>query len=236
LVIAKHIGATLTERTSIVVDRSPSADLEGAVRVKTARRCLAHRTRGGLRLLRNPVLRQRRAAGIGSLLSLVIVAGCATPDIGSRPVVPDALRVPANQTLIREVQAVGVQIYQCAASKDDPARFEWTLKAPEAELRDRSNKLFGRHYAGPTWEAYDGSKVVGEVKARDPGPDPNAIPWLLLSSTSVSGQGVLSQTTSVQRISTSGGKAPAGGCNGTAVGEELRVPYKAKYYFYASGS
>lgn len=47
----------------------------------------------------------------------------------------------------------------------------------------------GKHYAGPTWEGKDGSKVVGEVNARDNGPDPNAIPWPLLSAKSKSGTG-----------------------------------------------
>ena len=236
LAIAKFIGATLTKTTSIVVDRSASADPKDAVRMMGISRCLAFRMRGRFRMLQKFAMQQRCAVSIGHLLSLAIIAGCATPGISSRPDVPEALRVPTNQRLIREVQAVGVQIYLCTANKDDPVRFEWTLKAPEAELLDQSNKRFGRHYAGPTWEAYDGSKVIGEVRARDAGPDPNAIPWLLLSATSVSGRGVLSQTSSIQRISTSGGKAPADGCNETVVGKELRVPYKAKYYFYAPGS
>jgi len=47
------------------------------------------------------------------------------------------------------------------------------------------NKI-AKHYAGTTWESNDGSKVVGEVKAKDNGPDPNAIPWLLLSAKSTS--------------------------------------------------
>jgi hypothetical protein len=111
---------------------------------------------------------------------------------------------------------------------------EWTFKAPEAELRDRANRIFGRHYAGPTWEASDGSSVVGEVAARDAGPDPNAIPWLLLRATSTSGRGVLSETKSILRIGTSGGKAPADGCNEALIGKELRVPYQAEYYFYAA--
>jgi hypothetical protein len=74
--------------------------------------------------------------------------------------------------------------------------------------------------------------VVGEVKARDNGPDPNSIPWLLLSAKSSSGNGVFSQMQSIQRVHTVGGKAPAEGCNQAQVGKEVRVPYKALYYFY----
>jgi hypothetical protein len=31
-----------------------------------------------------------------------------------------------------------------------------------------------------------------------------------------------------------GGKAPAGGCDQSSMGKELRVPYSAVYYFYVS--
>jgi hypothetical protein len=179
-------------------------------------------------------MKLRDAAAVWHLSIIAIITGCVTSNVATMPSVPEALRVPANQVLIKQVHATGVQIYECTASKDNPARFEWTFKAPEAELRDRANRIFGRHYAGPTWEARDGSKVVGEVTARDAGPDPNAIPWLLLRATSASGRGVLSDTKSVQRIGTSGGKAPAGGCNEPLLGKELRVPYQAEYNFYAS--
>jgi hypothetical protein len=112
-------------------------------------------------------------------------------------------------------KATGVQIYVCGARRGDPSKYEWTLKAPEAEPHDSSGKRIGKHYAGPTWESNDGSKVVGEVKARDNGPDSNAIPWLLLTAKSTSGNGVFTRTNSIQRIDTIGGKAPSGGCDAT---------------------
>ena len=163
---------------------------------------------------------------------IVLVAGFSTVKAGTMPEVPEALMVPATQVLSLETQGVGVQIYECKASKDDPTRFEWVFKAPEAELFDSAGKKIGKHYAGPTWESNDGSKVVGEVRAKDNGPDPNAIPWLLLSAKSNSGIGVFSQTQSIQRLYTTGGKAPGEGCDQSQLGKELRVPYKAKYYFY----
>jgi hypothetical protein len=162
---------------------------------------------------------------------LALLAGCAT-STGTIPTVPDSLKVPATQVLSLETRATGVQIYECKASKDNPARFEWALRAPEAELFDSSGKKVGKHYAGPTWESNDGSKVVGEVKARDDGPDANAIPWLLLNAKSTAGTGALSKTTSIQRVQTVGGKAPADNCSQAQVGKETRVPYEAKYYFY----
>ena len=179
-------------------------------------------------------MKQRHITEIARVSIVVLLAGFSTVNAGTVPDVPDALKAPATQVLSLETQAVGVQIYECKASKDDPTRFEWVFKAPEAELFDSAGKKIAKHYAGPTWESIDGSKVVGEVKARDNGPDPKAIPWLLLSAKSTSGTGVFSQTQSIQRLYTTGGIAPAEGCTQAQAGKEARVPYKAKYYFYSA--
>ena len=168
------------------------------------------------------------------LLFVTLLAGCATVNPDTMPAVPDTLKPPMTEVVSLETRATGVQIYACNASKDDPRRFEWVFKAPEADLFNRSGQKIGKHYAGPTWEANDGSKVIGEVKARDDGPDPNAIPWLLLRAKSASRNGVFSRTQSIQRVHTIGGKAPAGGCDQARAGQETRVAYKATYYFYAS--
>src|SRR5216117_2797240 len=163
-----------------------------------------------------------------------ILAGCAASNVGTNPLVPENLKVPAGQALSLVSPATGVQIYECGAIKADPARFEWVFKAPEADLFDLSGKKIGKHYAGPTWESNDGSKVAGEVKARDDGPAATAIPWLLLAAKSTSGNGVFSRTQSIQRLYTVGGKAPAGACSKAQLGKEARVPYKATYYFYVA--
>ncbi|HEX3633291.1 MAG TPA: DUF3455 domain-containing protein [Casimicrobiaceae bacterium] len=167
-------------------------------------------------------------ASFGACLS-----GVAWADMGV-PEVPENLKVPATQMLAVSVEARGVQIYECSASKTDPARFEWTLKAPEAELFDKAGKRIGKHYAGPTWESDDGSKVVGVVKARYDGPDANAIPWLLLSAASAEGNGIFGKTQSVQRLQTVGGKAPADGCSQAQPGKVVRVDYRATYNFYVA--
>jgi len=150
------------------------------------------------------------------------------------PEIPERLKVPGTHVLSLEAQATGVQIYQSEVRKDDPTSFEWVFKATEAELFNSAGERIGRHYGGPTWESNDGSKVVGEVKALHGGPEPSAIPWLLLSATATSGNvfGVFSGTQSIQRVRTSGGRAPAHGCNRTQIGKETREPFKATYYFY----
>ena len=177
-------------------------------------------------------MKSRGITVVGGVSLVAVLAGCATPGVGTVPMVPDNLRVPSTQTLSLETRATGVQIYDCKPSRDDPGHFEWVFRAPEADLFDAAGKRIGKHYAGPTWESNDGSKVVGEVKARDDGPDVNAIPWLLLKAKSTSGVGVLGQTVSVQRVRTVGGKAPVGGCSQAQAGKEARAPYSATYYFY----
>ncbi|MFI5121094.1 MAG: DUF3455 domain-containing protein [Thermoanaerobaculia bacterium] len=148
--------------------------------------------------------------------------------------IPESLKVPATQVLALEAHASGVQIYECSASKADPTRFEWAFKAPEAELFDGHGKKIGKHYAGPTWESNDGSKVIGEVVAKDNGPDADAIPWLLLKAKATSGKGVFSQILSIQRLSTAGGKAPPAGCDKAQAGKEARIAYKARYTFFVA--
>lgn len=178
---------------------------------------------------RHPVLLAILTAAAG-----VLFVADAAADSGTASAVPESLKAPANEVPSLETQATGVQIYECSASKADPARFEWAFKAPEADLLDGLGEKIGKHYAGPTWESNDGSRVVGEVKAKDAGPDAGAIPWLLLAAKSTSGKGVFSQTLSVQRLYTVGGKAPADGCDQARAGKEARVPYRARYIFFTA--
>jgi len=144
--------------------------------------------------------------------------------------VSQALQVPANEQLVAQVHAKGEQIYSC---KVDGAQSGWTLKAPEAQLFDKDGKAFGKHFAGPSWEANDGSRMVGKAAANVPSPDADAIPWLLVKVVIHEGTGVLTQVTSIQRINTKGGKAPASGCDAGHAGQEVRVPYSADYLFFA---
>jgi hypothetical protein len=143
--------------------------------------------------------------------------------------VPQPLQPPANEQLLFQVHAKGDQVYTC---RPDAAQFAWTLKAPDAQLLDKDGKPFGKHFAGPSWEATDGSRVTGKAVANAPSPDANSIPWLLVNVVSHDGTGVLSRATTIQRLNTKGGKAPASGCDASHVGQELRVPYSADYLFY----
>jgi hypothetical protein len=140
--------------------------------------------------------------------------------------IPNKLAPPQEAVLVGKYAAKGVQIYVCNAKG---GANEWGFKTPEAELTDAQGQRFAKHYAGPTWEASDGSKVVGKPLASEPAPKADAIPWLLLSA-EPSGSGLLAGTRFVQRINTSGGVGPTGAC--PTAGTERRVDYTADYIFY----
>ncbi|WP_280154781.1 DUF3455 domain-containing protein [Piscinibacter sp. XHJ-5] len=146
---------------------------------------------------------------------------------------PAALRPPAGETMALELHARGVQIYECAAAKD-AQRFEWSLKGPEAALFYRGGRSAGIHYAGPSWQALDGSTVVAQVAAREDSPDPSAIPWLLLRTVSTRGEGVFSRVLSIQRVDTVGGRPPAEPCTPEQAGRVAPVAYSATYNFFVA--
>jgi hypothetical protein len=174
---------------------------------------------------------QLRAMAIQILL-MGPLAGWADSPAQKADDVPASLQVAANELLVQKLHAVGVQIYTCQAGKDEPTHYEWALKAPEADLSDRAGTKIAKHYAGPTWEARDGSKVTGEARARADSPDGKGVAWLLLSAKSTSGSGIFAAVRYIQRLHTVGGNAPSGGCGQASVGSEVRVPYSAEYRFY----
>ena len=135
---------------------------------------------------------------------------------------------PVNKTAL-EFTGKGVQIYTCAASTDG---FGWHLKAPEADLLDAKGGVVGKHFAGPSWQAKDGSTVVGEAINATPSPRADAIPWLVLRAKSHSGSGVMEDVAFIVRTATRGGLAPKAGCDASHVNAELRVRYSATYLFF----
>jgi hypothetical protein len=163
------------------------------------------------------------------LLALVVasLAGGSTNADRSKAVTPVPAAIEVTGKPILTVEAQGVQIYTWKT--DASGKSAWVFKAPEATFS--GGGVSGKHYGGPTWEVADGSKVVARKVAEAPSPDPSAVPWLLLEATKHEGNGALSNVTFIQRINTSGGKAPA-----TSAGDELRVNYTATYVFYGPGA
>jgi Protein of unknown function (DUF3455) len=150
----------------------------------------------------------------------------------SAPDVPDAIAVPAGLEPVLFVRAKGSQIYTCQAGAD--SKFSWTLKGPEAELKDRKDKVIGQHSAGPTWKLKDGSEVTGKAVGHVESLDPDSIPWLLVNVESHAGKpGLLTNVTTIQRVHTHGGKPGNDACDESHKGAETKSDYTADYYFYA---
>ncbi len=133
-----------------------------------------------------------------------------------------SVSVVGDETLLT-LSARGVQIYECRPGASGAP--EWTFKAPRADLFADGRQV-GRHFAGPSWELQDGSRIVGKVVASAPAPEPGNIPWLRLSVASTSGQGALNAAKAVQRINTQGGVL-SGAC--PTEGAVSEVPYTADY-------
>jgi hypothetical protein len=151
------------------------------------------------------------------------------------PQVPENLKAPGTEVVLLKAIGKGKQIYACKAAAGNPERFEWVLARPQADLFNDQGEKIGRHYEGPTWEAVDGSKVVGEVQQRAKSPQANAVPWLLLKAKATQGTGTFARVTYIQRVDTEGGAAPAAGCDQSHAGAEMSVDYRAAYYFYIPG-
>lgn len=147
------------------------------------------------------------------------------------PEVPNAIQAPAGEEVVLLAHASGSQIYTCHAGAD--GKFAWTLKAPDAELKDQNGKVIGSHSAGPTWKLNDGSEVTGKPSAHVDSPDSDSIAWLLGSAVGHSGKGLLTTVTTIQRVHTHGGKAPSAGCDEVHRDAETKSSYTADYYFYA---
>lgn len=132
------------------------------------------------------------------------------------------------------LHAEGAQIYECnpdSGNKSEGRALTWQFREPIATLT-LDGKSVGRHYAGPTWDYYDGSGVKGKVTTSAPGATSNDIPWLKIEIVDHRNSGILSNVTAIRRINTKGGLAQ-GPCE--RAGDFLSVPYSADYVFLRGG-
>ncbi len=160
------------------------------------------------------------------------MVSCAPRTVFTPVKAPAELAAPTGYQAYLQLLARGVQLYICQA-KADNSGYEWAFKAPLADLFDDEDTKVGTHGAGPFWMYQDGSKIIGEVKARVNSTDSDAIPWLLLAVKSREGKGLLSNASYVQRLETEGGKAPNTACNATTnLGKEAKVDYIATYVYF----
>jgi hypothetical protein len=135
-----------------------------------------------------------------------------------------ALSLSGDEAVLT-LHASGVQIYECRANAS--GALEWAFKAPQADLFLGSERV-GRHYAGPTWEYRDGSRITGTVLAKVDSADSRNVAWLRLAVASHAGEGAFSSVDAVLRIDTEGG-ASHGSCS--EVGATMNASYQANYVF-----
>ena len=165
---------------------------------------------------------------IGALALLLggSLAALAAGNDNRAPEVPEDIAVPAGNKVHFHGFGVGVQIYRWNGTS-------WGAAVPEAILFNAEG-IVAIHFAGPTWQSNSGSQVVGALPPKAVTVDANAIPWLRLSAKSTEGPGIFANTTYIQRVNTTGGKAPS--ADGAFVGQVARVPYTADYFFYRQTS
>ncbi|WP_246294908.1 DUF3455 domain-containing protein [Piscinibacter koreensis] len=144
---------------------------------------------------------------------------------------PAAIRVPAGETQKLWTVGSGEITYECREKKDMAGQHEWVFVGPVATLNDAAGRTVGRYYAGPTWEAADGSKVTAKQVAVAPG-RPGSIPLQLVKADPATGMGAMQGVTYIQRLNTEGGVAPASACASNNVGARQQVAYRADYVFY----
>ena len=144
---------------------------------------------------------------------------------------PEAVRVPAGQKLLMTSRGLGELTYECRAKKDMATQFEWAFVGPVASLMNADRKTVGKYYAGPTWEAMDGSKVSGKQVAISPAA-PGNIPMQLVKADPAAGVGAMNGVSYIQRVNTKGGVAPAAVCDSGSISKRMTVPYEADYVFY----
>jgi hypothetical protein len=163
-----------------------------------------------------------RAAAV--LVCCPLMSGGIVSSAAAQTAIPDAVAAK-GEAVVLTVHAEGAQVYDCKAG--DGGKLSWQFREPIATLI-ANGKTIGRHYAGPTWEHVDGSRVAGKLAGKASGATPKDIPWLKLEAVNAQGAGALAGVTAIQRINTQGGQFD-GACD--KAGATYAAPYAADYVF-----
>jgi hypothetical protein len=161
-----------------------------------------------------------------TLLATPALAAIAPPS-GVAP----ALRVAANEEPAFMLSGNGVYVYECRLGLADPNSFVWAFVAPDATLYDGSRSAARMTSPNLVESTSDRSSVSGFVRSTQAAGGGN-LPWTAMRARPIGDAGLFAGVTSIQRVNTSGGMAPAAGCNADNVGAEARVTFNADYYFY----
>ncbi|MEP7302558.1 MAG: DUF3455 domain-containing protein [Caldimonas sp.] len=174
---------------------------------------------------------------VSALLTVAAFSACSmgpmmTPRVDNASL-PEAVRVPAGHTMRMATTGVGEITYECREKSAAAGQYEWAFVGPVAMLHAADKRNVGKYYAGPTWEASDGSKVTGKQVAIAPAM-PGSIPLQLVKTEPAMGAGSMTGVTYIQRLNTKGGVAPATTCEAANKGQRRQVAYEADYVFYGS--
>ena len=171
---------------------------------------------------------------LSTIAAALALSACASAPMMMKvdnAALPEPVRVPAGQKLMMSTTGVGEITYECREKKDMAGAHEWAFVAPVATLYSGDKKTVGKYYAGPTWEANDGSKVTGKQLAVAPAA-PGSIPLQLVKTDPAMGAGAMTGVSYIQRLNTKGGVAPAMACDAMSKGKRQQVAYEADYVFY----
>ncbi len=169
---------------------------------------------------------------LNTMLGACLLAACSSAV--HAPVAVTAIAPPPDVAPLMTLAAAGVQVYECRPRAGDGAA-AWAFVAPEAELFDAAGRSVGTHGAGPHWQAHDGSRLHGRIRARARVDTAGGgLPWLLLDAEASGPTGAFSGVSAIQRVRTVGGVAPAEGCRHDTAGTTVRVPYTADYVLFGT--
>jgi hypothetical protein len=151
--------------------------------------------------------------------------------------IPAEIELPANlpegNKRVATYFATGVQQYKAQqVPGSEPVRYRWLLVAPKAILFDITNSKVGTHTIGPTWQLSASDSIYGQqfYPARSVTPDSTSIAWLLLKTKDgKTPTGVFAGVSYIQRIATTGGKAPS--IPPVSISDTVDVNYTAIYRF-----
>jgi hypothetical protein len=115
------------------------------------------------------IMRHRATLVCMRILFALLLVFCSSGQNRQRQLVvvqfPDYLKPPPNERETLQANADGDQIYVCDGSN-------WMLSRPDAKLFAYSGEQIGSHFAGPTWEHSDGSRVIAKpVATATPNPE-----------------------------------------------------------------
>jgi hypothetical protein len=168
--------------------------------------------------------------GIRSVFAMAALAAAPVLAAVPEPVgLAPNLRASLDEEPSFVLSGSGVNIYECRAGGAN-GEYVWAYVAPDATYYEGSRSAARSTSPNLVESLGDRSSVSGVLRSAQPAG--RNLPWTLMRARPLGDSGLFANVTSIQRVNTNGGLAPAGGCNGDTVGNESRVAYSADYYFY----